>query len=69
MLKKDKLKQKWEQKSVKLKILRSKLNKLETIKKWNEWDMKKLQRQDQEELIDLELSSFLELEYEEIDVD
>ncbi len=31
--------------------------------------MKKLQRQDQEELIDLELSSFLELEYEEIDVD
>ncbi len=69
MLKRDKLKQKWEQKSVKLKILRSKLNKLETIKKWNEWDMKKLQRQDQEELIDLELSSFLELEYEEIDVD
>jgi len=31
--------------------------------------MKKLQRQDQEELIDLELLSFLELEYEEIDVD
>lgn len=68
-LKRDKLKQKREQKSVKQKVLRSKQDELETIQKRDERDMRKLQRQSQEELMNLELSSLLELEHEEIYVD
>jgi len=52
---------------VKSEILRSKLNKLRTILERDERDIGNLQRQDQEELTDLELPSFLELEYKGID--
>lgn len=68
-LKRNKLKQKWEQKSVEPKILGSKLNESGTIQKWDKWDIGELQRQGQEELTDLELPSFFELKYEEIDAD
>ena len=68
-LKKDKLKQKREQKSVKSKILRSKPNESGTIQERDERDVMKLQRQGQEELTDLKLPSSLKLEYEGIDVD
>jgi len=63
------LKQKREQKSVKPKILGSELNELETNLERDERDIDELQRRDQEELANLELSSFLKLEYKEIDVD
>ena len=66
-LKKDKLKQKREQKSVEPKILGSKLDESGTIQERDDRDVAELQRQGQEELADLELPSPLELEYGGID--
>ncbi len=68
-LKKDKLKQKREQKSVEPEIFGSKLDEPGTIQERDERDMAELQRQGQEELADLELPSPLELEYGGIDAD
>lgn len=68
-LRRDRLKQKREQKSVEPKILESVLHESETILERDERDMGDLQRQGQEELADLESSSPLELEYGGIDAD
>ncbi len=68
-LKRDKLKQKREQKSVEQKVLGSKQDELRTIQERDERDMGELQRQSQEELADLELPSPLELEHEGVYAD
>ena len=68
-LKRDKLKQKREQKSVEPKVLEGELDESKTIKERDARDMWELQRQGQEELADLELPSPLEPEYGGIDAD
>jgi len=68
-LKRDKLKQKREQKSVEPKILGTELNESKTILERDEQDIGELQRRGQEELADLELPSPSELEYGGIDAD
>ena len=66
-VKRDRLKQKQEQKSVNPKIIGTKQD--GTVQKRDEQDNGELQRQGQEELADLEWPSPLELEYGETNVD
>lgn len=68
-LRRNKLKQKRELKSVKQKMLESKQNKSETIQKREKSDIDELQRQNQDELTDLKSSSSLELKHEEVYAD
>lgn len=68
-LRRNKLKQKRELKSVKQKVLESKQNKPEAIQKREKSDIDELQRQNQDELTDLKSSSSLELEHEEVYAD
>ena len=68
-LKKDKLKQKREQKSVEPKTLGSKLDESGTTQEQDERNIGELRRQGREELADPELPSPLKLEYRRIDAD